>query len=357
MKRVPCLRAGFVTALLLVLSWVGHVNAGSQQTPFEKGTEALRNGNLDTAISEFNTAIDLLETDGTPDLELLSDAYNNRGLAFYRKGDLSNAEQDFTTAIDSDHDPNNEKAYNNLGNIYYDRGELTLARDHYQQALALSEENKPYKADVYNNLGIIYERLNQDSQAMTAYNTAIDLVETLLNNQELDVGFTHAYYNRGNLYYDQGDYDAAKVDYTTTIDLFEGAKSPDVPLLADAYYNRGLCNYQLGHYYSTDPENPGAIQDYQSAIDLRPNFKWAYYSKGFTHFMRGEYNSALTAYQKVLDLAGDPPSHRSVQWAHYGMALVYQNRGQSGDDDRYLDSLTKSCELGNDEACLQLPHD
>jgi tetratricopeptide (TPR) repeat protein len=318
--------------VLLSVGGGASAHAGEKKTPFERGTEALRNGDLDTAITELTTAV--------AEDQNHAEAYNNRGLAYLQQGDLNNAEQDFLAATNLD--STNGRAWNNLANVYYNREEYTQAQTYYNQALATSGgEDEPFHADVYNNLGIIHERLGNQSSALAAYNDAIRVKDTL------NLEYTAAYYNRGNLYYDQKRYNEAIADYGVTITFYAGTPGTDTAHLADAYYNRGLSYYNLYNYSQ-------AITDYDRAIEIRPDFVWAHYSKGYTHFMRGEYQTALDCYDQVLALQSVHPNHPAYAWNYLAMALAYQNRGQSGDDIRYLESLTKSCDLGNDSACALL---
>ena len=51
-----------------------------------------------------------------------AEAYSNRGIAYYRKGDLDQAIADYGRAITLD--PQHAEAYNNRGIAYYDMGDL-----------------------------------------------------------------------------------------------------------------------------------------------------------------------------------------------------------------------------------------
>jgi len=150
--------------------------------------------------------------------------------------------------------------------------------------------------------------------AEDAYNNAIRITTT----KNLD--YTNAYYNRGNLYYEQKKYDQAIADYTVTIDFFKSAKDMDYDY-SDAYYNRGLCYFNKNQYDQ-------AIAEYQEAININPSFIWAHYSKGYVHFLKGEYSQALAEFQQVLNL---PDDFRAKEGAHsyaqLGMGLVYHKQG------------------------------
>jgi len=299
-------------------------------TFFHKGTEHLREGELDKAIIALTQAINLKSD--------YAAAYNNRGLTYYEK-DASDtrSRDDYLMAIQLD--PTNEEAKNNLGIFYFKQGDYANAKIYYTAALPSSPaQEKPYHADVYNNLGVIYAKEGMSINAEGAYNNAIRITTT--NN----LGYTNSFYNRGNLYYEQKKYDQAIADYTVTIDFFEAAKDVDYDY-SDAYYNRGLCYFNKNQYDQ-------AITEYQGAININPDFIWAHYSKGYVHFLKGEYSQALAEFQKVLNLPNDFRAKEGAHsYAQLGMGLVYHKQGEY---EQSLEKVKASCSLGNASACSTL---
>ena len=204
--------------------------------------------------------------------------------------------------------------------------------------LALTSQENPYHADVYNNLGVIFAKKGMHEAAMDAYNNAIRVTET----KNLD--YTDAYYNRANLLYLQENYTQAIADYTVTIEYNTNAKNEEMDF-TEVYYNRGLCHYRK-------PEYGAAISDYEKAISINPSFTWAHYSKAYIHFEKNEYDSAIAGFQLVLTLPNDFKAPEGAHsWAHYGLAIAYEGKGQLSDRDNHL---TTSCGLGNQTACHKL---
>ena len=299
---------------------------------FSKGTEHLRLGELDEALTALTQAINLKSD--------YAAAYNNRGLTYYEK-DMSDtrARDDYLMAIQ--HDPTNEEAKNNLGIFYFKQGDYTNAKIYYTAALPSSPaQEKPYHADVYNNLGVIYAKEGMSINAEDAYNNAIRIT----TDPNKPLGYTNAYYNRGNLFYEQKKYDQAITDYTVTIDFFKAAKDMDYDY-SDAYYNKGLCYFNKNQYDQ-------AITEYQSAININPDFIWAHYSKGYVHFLKGEYSQALAGFQQVLNLPNDFRAKEGAHsYAQLGMGLVYHKQGEY---EQSLEKVKASCSLGNASACSTL---
>ena len=126
-----------------------------------RGTAYRDKGELNTAIQDYDTAIELNPQD--------ANAYYNRGIAYADKGEVDTAIQDFSTAIGL-----NSKfaiAYNNRGNAYRDKGELNTAIQDYDTAIELN----PQDANAYNNRGVVYRDKGEFDKAIQDFSTAISL--------------------------------------------------------------------------------------------------------------------------------------------------------------------------------------
>jgi tetratricopeptide (TPR) repeat protein len=93
---------------------------------WDRGNDALRKENYDTAITEFTTALELEKKYAV--------AYEGRGDSYFNKGDYEKAEIDYNTAI-MIHSRRNFSTFNNLGKIYYDRGEYDNAVTNLEKAV------------------------------------------------------------------------------------------------------------------------------------------------------------------------------------------------------------------------------
>jgi tetratricopeptide (TPR) repeat protein len=93
----------------------------------------------------------------------------DRGLAAHKQGNTQEAIAQFTQAIKLD--PNYTDAYNNRGNAYYDLDDYDKAIADYAQAIKID----PGDADAYNNRGIAYHNLGDYDKAIADYAQAIKL--------------------------------------------------------------------------------------------------------------------------------------------------------------------------------------
>ena len=193
-------------------------------------------GELDNAIRDFTTAIQLIQLQ--PDL---ASAHNNRGGAYADKGELDNAIRDYNKAIQLN--PNYAEAYYNRGIGYKEKGKLDNAIRDYTEAIQF----QPNFAESYYNRGNAYKEKGDFEKAVTDYSTAI----------ELKPDDAAAYNNRGGVYADKGNFENAIKDYNKAIQLN--------PNYAEAYYNRAIAYAKKG-----DSEN--AIKDYNKVRELKPDF-------------------------------------------------------------------------------------
>jgi len=132
-------------------------------------------------------------------------------------------------------------------------------------------------AGIYNNRGVVYKKLGQYTQAMSDYNSAI----------ELNPKLAEAYTNRGVAYYDLGQYTQAISDYTKAIEVN--------PKYAEAYNNRGNAYTNLGQLNQ-------AISDYNSAIELNPKLAVVYLNRGFAYACLGKFEEAEKDLLKAIEL-------------------------------------------------------
>lgn len=192
----------------------------------ERGRLALVSGSLRTARDQLSMAIALNPTNAA--------AYNNRGVAYRRQGDLTKAIADYDRAIALDP---NAVAHNNRGAAYAERGDLTMAIADHSRALQLNP------TDVWTSVrrAEIYRRMGEHDRALTDFDQAIKL------HPEGAVIFFY----RGVTYQQMGRHDRALTDFDRAIVL----EPHDRPIYTRALAYRALKN------------DAAAVVDLSAAID------------------------------------------------------------------------------------------
>ena len=117
----------------------------------------------------------------------------------------------------------------------------------------------------------------------------------------MDPNYFEAYLNLGVAYDSKGEVDSAIENYNTAIQL-----KTDDPRI---YNNRGVAYLHKGAVKQS-------IENYDKAIELDPNYALAYHNRGEAYSEKGEFNLAIKDYNTAIGL-------------NLQLALVYYNRGET----------------------------
>ena len=98
---------------------------------------------------------------------------------------------------------------------------------------------------------------------------------------------------------------------------------------AEDWYSKGVASDQQG-------KHDEALQAFDRAIAINPQFALAWYKKGHTLFNQSKYDEAIQAYNKVIEIA---PQHAEI-WNDKGVVLNNQ-----GKYDEAIQVLNKAIEL------------
>jgi tetratricopeptide (TPR) repeat protein len=195
----------------------------------------------------------------------------------------------------------------NEGLASYYDSDFDGALEKFARAISLD----PNFADAYYNSGFI--KLNQGY-----YEEAIadfDIVLSISPNDK-------AYFYKGRALIGLYKFEEAAVEFTMAIEL-----NPDFYY---AYNNRGNVFFQLGNYQA-------AINDFDAVININPDYVFAYNNRGNAHFKLENFEDALADYGVAINLRPD-----------YGFA--YLNRGITheilGNMEAACNDWSKASELG-----------
>jgi len=129
------------------------------------------------------------------------------------------------------------------------------------------------------------------------------------------------YFHRGINRHTSGDTKGAIEEYNQALQLH-----PNFP---EVYYKRGISRHKLG-------DLKGAILDYNKAISLNANYPGIYNHRGFTRHNLGDLKGAIADFNKALSLNPNFPE-------------AYQNRGITrnalGDKQGAITDLTTAANL------------
>ena len=153
-----------------------------------------------------------------------AEIYANRGIVRFAAGDTDDAMDDFDRAIELDEDA--PAAYANRAMVHRARGDIRSAIVDYQHAL----EVEPDYAEAHSALGFIFLEAGYPEKAIDQFDQAIEKQPYDATN----------YYNRGNAYAAQEEYEIAIEDYTEALQLDEEGRRVPAKSWSRAAQTRGF---------------------------------------------------------------------------------------------------------------------
>lgn len=181
---------------------------------------------------------------------------------------------DYTHAIRCD--PKHAEAYNARGLLYKSQGDAEKALKDYSAAIRAN----PAYAKAYLNRGSIHADKKQNVKAVEEFNAAINHHAT----------FAEAYNARGMIRYREKEYDLAIRDFDQAL-LHES----NLKTKAHFFSNRGFAKQMKN-------DTPGAIDDYNKAINADPSFWAAWHNRGLAYKEIGDDLRAAMDLSKAREL-------------------------------------------------------
>lgn len=230
----------------------------------------------DSAIAEYTNAISIDST--------RVDALTNRGVIRDSHGDRSAAIEDYTRAIKIK--PTYAEAYNKRAAAYKASGRFTDAFADYTAAIKLDSGSYEFNstlhfANAYFGRGNVQYQLGNYELAVADYDSAL----------ALEPNHPLAMLNKARALADERQYDSSIVWYTRAIAIlspkeYGGAQER-------AYFGRGVA------YNQTDRSTP-ALKDFNEAIKLKPDDRYAFLHRGNAYKSLGNYDSAIADFKNAL---------------------------------------------------------
>ncbi len=212
---------------------------------FFRGQAFTNLAKYDAAISDFTKYI----ASKPANKRDLADGYNERGIAYKRKGDIKLAIADYESAIAND--SGEGYFYNNLGMAQELDGRVDVAIVNYKLAVIMS----PNYGQAYIGLGNALFTKKDSFGAIAAFTKAI----------EINANEAEAYYNRSRVLGQGRQFLKAIAD----LDKYISLNVTNPTHRADGFMLRGA-NYSLLANYTQ------AIKDLTTAIEINPNQPLSY---------------------------------------------------------------------------------
>jgi serine/threonine protein kinase/tetratricopeptide (TPR) repeat protein len=245
-----------------------------------RGTIHLRLVENQLAVQDYSAALALSDE--------YAEAHTNRGLAYHRLGqpELALADLDRAVALNPDYAP----SYEYRAEVRRGQKQYGQAVEDYARLLGLTADRGP----VYLKLADVHHDQGRDEAAVDDCTQAV-----ALNPKN-----AQAIYKRAGFRVVCQDYARAREDYTTVLTLFPTALEPrrDRATL----YWRYLKEFDL------------SLDDWEELTKRTPNDAEPQWNIGIIHMGRRQYDEALPALEKALELK---PDYVGAVWALAEIAL------------------------------------
>src|SRR5215216_37005 len=191
------------------------------------------------------------------------------------------------------------------------QGSLALSRHKFADALRFGQQAhdiNPYRAELYGIIGDAQIELGE-------YEAALDTIQKMVDTRPALNSYSRASYLREL----QGDTAGA-------IEIMRKAVGSGVPGTEHMLWTQ----VQLGHLYFNSGDIRSAEQTYQAALQLRPDYLYAFAGLARVQAARGQYKQAIDQYRRII---------KTLPLPEFVIALgeVYEANGQPDEAKQQYD--------------------
>eukprot|EP00922_Rhytidocystis_sp_ex-Travisia-forbesii_P039410 GHVS01058597.1.p1 GENE.GHVS01058597.1~~GHVS01058597.1.p1 ORF type:complete len:572 (-),score=92.44 GHVS01058597.1:60-1775(-) len=262
-----------------------------------------------------------------------AEGWKLKGNDLYKQRKFEEALQAYDKAIETN--PSDIAYHSNKGAVYIEMGEYEKCIAECQKAIDKRYESKASFdkiAKVYNRMAVCYHRQDRlpeciamyekslledsDKTIRSALKDAQRLYEKRTKQAYLDPVKAEEHREKGNEFFNLGDYPQAKHEYDEAIKRN--------PTDAKVYGNRSATLTKLAEF-------PGALKDCDKALELDPTFVKCWLRKGNLHFSLKENHKSMEAFAKALEL---DPTNTEARDGRMKVMMKVQETSRSSEVDQ-----------------------
>lgn len=296
-----------ITAALMTVGLASAQDINEATTNYNNGATELQMGNLEAALTNFQTALEMGEAVGEPAAELVENcksAICSVSLAIAKE--LYNS-KDFAGAVE---------AFNKAKEVAETYGNAEVAAE----AAELAEQANKLQ---YNTAGTAALRAKD-------YPTAIENFTKVL---ELDPENGNAALQLGQAYYRSNQFDSAIEALTKAQENGQGSNATKV--LSQVYLKKAQADIKAKNYASA-VENCAKSNEYAESAN-------AYKLAASASQQLGKNSEVIANYEKYLELS---PNAKDFAGVAYTLAVLYQQEGNTAKAKEYYQKVTGDPQYG-----------
>jgi CHAT domain-containing protein/Tfp pilus assembly protein PilF len=310
---------------------------------------------LDSAAYYATEAIELLEQKELAAPEILARSYNQLGLVKTDNSNFREARNLFEKALQLAEDDSvliktRAAILGNFGSVYDEQGDYDKALTYYSQGVGLlngdgggTMKYREQLARLYNYIGITHRKMGAYDKALQFYERELDINLDLYGQGHPSVA--RVYTNIGGIYYYRGDYGQAILYFKRAVESTElifGDTHPRVGLL---YNNIGAVYYEEGDFdQAVDYMERSADIKRKTQGEKHPDLALTYNNIGSIYTEMEEYDTAIGYLQKSLEIRKTTlgNNHPILSNNYNSIGLLHLNTGDTG---RAIQSFERSLEI------------
>jgi len=259
----------------------------------------------------------------------------------------------------SNDDPDISFLYTELGNVYHEKGLYHLAKENYQKALNIRQQQIPLDyiriASSLNNIGIIYQQQGQLDQALEYFQQSLELFSKYYPDNDNILQKSNTLSNMASIYRDKGDLDKSLHLLTNAFNIRRHLLPNDHPLIADSLSYIGSIYHdksdfdQAYHYYkqALDIQQIICPDDHLKKANTIRNIGLVYRDQNNPKEALDYFNRALEMRTKILS----KQNHSDIAICFGDIGNIYETMGEI---DLALDYYSRQLDM--EEKCLSFDH-
>ena len=293
-----------------------------KQKHYNAGHTHLNNKQYDTAVTEFEKAINI-----DP---IFTDAHCSLGQTYLEQGALEAAENVVKKILEFDrsYQPAH-KLLDDIKQAYYDRALAHLNNERYSEAIAQFKDTINRYSNftaAYCGLGRAYLGQGNLREAENEAKKALRLEDNdYPPARELLAAVKQAYYDRALAHLNNGRYSEAIAQFKDTINRYSNFTA--------AYCGLGRTYLGQGNLRQAQNVTKRVLaldSSYQPACKLLNELKLAYYGRGLTHLKDEKYGEAITDFKDAISI--DPvfiDAHSDLGHAYLGQGNLREAENEA----------------------------